>query len=206
MPAGVSAFAAARRRGQDHRFQEVGPVEANRSEPQTMTEIDHVAIAVRDLDAAIEWYGSALGARIAHRERVRTRWSRGSVALRRRVLHTASLPYCRQLPGGEIPGAQRRRHPPCRLPGGRLCRGTGQDASRRRSADRCIAQGRVAGHDRSLRPSSQRLRHAHRARSGVAPERGSPVGSTLPELAVELEQTLPGLRREILGLDHSRGL
>jgi len=45
-------------------------VEANRSEPQTMTQIDHVAIAVRDLDAAIEWYGSALGARIAHRERV----------------------------------------------------------------------------------------------------------------------------------------
>jgi methylmalonyl-CoA/ethylmalonyl-CoA epimerase len=35
-----------------------------------LTEIDHVAIAVRDLDAAIAWYGSALGARVAHRERV----------------------------------------------------------------------------------------------------------------------------------------
>ncbi len=35
-----------------------------------ITEIDHVAIAVRDLDAAIEWYESALGARLAHRERV----------------------------------------------------------------------------------------------------------------------------------------
>jgi methylmalonyl-CoA epimerase len=36
----------------------------------TLTEIDHVAIAVRDLDAAIAWYASALGARVAHRERI----------------------------------------------------------------------------------------------------------------------------------------
>ncbi|MGO9584449.1 MAG: methylmalonyl-CoA epimerase [Acidimicrobiales bacterium] len=35
-----------------------------------VTEIDHVAIAVRDLEAAIAWYESALGARVAYRERV----------------------------------------------------------------------------------------------------------------------------------------
>ncbi|MGA3354194.1 MAG: methylmalonyl-CoA epimerase [Acidimicrobiales bacterium] len=35
-----------------------------------VTEIDHVAIAVRDLDAAIAFYESALGARVAHREKV----------------------------------------------------------------------------------------------------------------------------------------
>jgi methylmalonyl-CoA epimerase len=35
-----------------------------------LTEIDHVAIAVRDLDAAVAWYGAALGARVAHRERI----------------------------------------------------------------------------------------------------------------------------------------
>ena len=45
-------------------------MEGNRSEPPTMTEIDHVAIAVRDLDAAIAWYRAALGARVAHRERI----------------------------------------------------------------------------------------------------------------------------------------
>ena len=33
-----------------------------------LTEIDHVAIAVRDLDAAIEWYASNFGATVAHRE------------------------------------------------------------------------------------------------------------------------------------------
>ncbi len=40
------------------------------ADPAVLTEIDHVAIAVRDLDAAIAWYESALGARVAHRERI----------------------------------------------------------------------------------------------------------------------------------------
>ncbi len=33
-----------------------------------LTEIDHVAIAVRDLDAAIDWYRDTLDAEVAHRE------------------------------------------------------------------------------------------------------------------------------------------
>ena len=33
-----------------------------------LTEIDHVAIAVHDLDAAIAWYRDALGAEVEHRE------------------------------------------------------------------------------------------------------------------------------------------
>ena len=35
-----------------------------------LTEIDHVAIAVRDLEAAISYYEAAFGATVAHRERV----------------------------------------------------------------------------------------------------------------------------------------
>ena len=35
-----------------------------------LTEIDHVAIAVRDIEAAIAWYEEAFGATVAHRERV----------------------------------------------------------------------------------------------------------------------------------------
>ncbi len=35
-----------------------------------LTEIDHVAIAVRDLDAAVEYYEKAFGAEVAHRETV----------------------------------------------------------------------------------------------------------------------------------------
>jgi len=37
-----------------------------------LTEIDHVAIAVRDLEAAIDWYSEVLGATVAHRELVAT--------------------------------------------------------------------------------------------------------------------------------------
>jgi methylmalonyl-CoA/ethylmalonyl-CoA epimerase len=35
-----------------------------------LTEIDHVAIAVGDLDAAVDWYRTMFGATVAHRERV----------------------------------------------------------------------------------------------------------------------------------------
>ena len=35
-----------------------------------LTEIDHVAIAVNDLEAAIDYYAATFGATVAHRERV----------------------------------------------------------------------------------------------------------------------------------------
>ena len=38
-----------------------------------LTEIDHVAIAVSDLDAAIAYYADTFGATVAHRERGRVR-------------------------------------------------------------------------------------------------------------------------------------
>ena len=37
---------------------------------QLLTEIDHVAIAVNDLEAAIAWYADVFGATVDHRERV----------------------------------------------------------------------------------------------------------------------------------------
>ena len=35
-----------------------------------LTDIDHVGIAVRDLDAAVAWYQQMFGAEVAHRERI----------------------------------------------------------------------------------------------------------------------------------------
>jgi methylmalonyl-CoA epimerase len=37
-----------------------------------LTEIDHVAIAVNDLDAAVAWYATTFGALVVHREIVET--------------------------------------------------------------------------------------------------------------------------------------
>jgi catechol 2,3-dioxygenase-like lactoylglutathione lyase family enzyme len=33
-----------------------------------LTEIDHIAIAVKDLEAAVKYYADAFGAEVAHRE------------------------------------------------------------------------------------------------------------------------------------------
>ena len=38
--------------------------------PPLLTAIDHVGIAVRDLDAAVAWYESTFGATVARRERI----------------------------------------------------------------------------------------------------------------------------------------
>jgi methylmalonyl-CoA/ethylmalonyl-CoA epimerase len=40
--------------------------------PDVLTEIDHVAIAVNDLEAAIDYYQRAFGAEVEHREVVET--------------------------------------------------------------------------------------------------------------------------------------
>jgi methylmalonyl-CoA epimerase len=40
------------------------------TDPVALTEIDHVAIAVRDLDGAVAWYRDNFGAVVAHREHV----------------------------------------------------------------------------------------------------------------------------------------
>jgi catechol 2,3-dioxygenase-like lactoylglutathione lyase family enzyme len=40
------------------------------SSQSLLIEIDHVAIAVRDLEAAIAYYGDTFGATVEHRERI----------------------------------------------------------------------------------------------------------------------------------------
>jgi len=40
------------------------------SDGSKLTEIDHVGIAVRDLDATIAWYKQMFGAEVHHRERI----------------------------------------------------------------------------------------------------------------------------------------
>ena len=50
-------------------YEPPGPTVLGRyPESMALTEVDHVAIAVRDLDAAIDWYKQTFGATVAHRE------------------------------------------------------------------------------------------------------------------------------------------
>jgi methylmalonyl-CoA/ethylmalonyl-CoA epimerase len=48
----------------------VGDGDAHDHTSGLLTEIDHVGIAVRDLDATLEWYERMFGATVAHRERI----------------------------------------------------------------------------------------------------------------------------------------
>ena len=55
-----------------------------------LTEIDHVAIAVNDLEAAIAYYADTFGATVTHRERDRLRRGRGGTDQGGRQLHPAA--------------------------------------------------------------------------------------------------------------------
>lgn len=65
----------ARRHGHAHRPAPAPaePHEASDAPTPTsgvLTEIDHVGMAVRDLDTTVEWYRATFGATVAHRERI----------------------------------------------------------------------------------------------------------------------------------------
>ena len=55
-----------------------------------LTEIDHVAIAVNDLEAAIAYYRDTFGCEVEHREVVESRRRRGGAAEGRRLLRAAA--------------------------------------------------------------------------------------------------------------------
>ena len=57
-----------------------------------LTEIDHVAIAVNDLEAAIAWYAEVFGATVDHREQRRVRRRRRGAAQGGRLLCPAAHP------------------------------------------------------------------------------------------------------------------
>ena len=137
----------------------------------SLTAIDHVAIAVFDLDAAVDWYGRVFGASVAHRERVE------SDGVEEALLEVSGsyvqllTPDPGRLAGRQVPRAQRRGAPPRRLPGGRL-RGGAEGGDRRRGAGhRRGPPARLARHDRGVLAPQGRARHPDRARRGVTSPR-----------------------------------
>ena len=142
-----------------------------------LTEIDHVAIAVNDLDAAIAWYGEVFGATVEHRERVE------SDGVEEALLKVADSyvqlltpvrddsPVAKYLANkGEGLHHVGYRVDDC-------ARGPPGGQGRRRPGDRRGAAARLAGHDGGLRAPQDVVRHADRAGPGVgrAPARGSPA-------------------------------
>ena len=86
--------------------------EADAPMDMLLTEIDHVAIAVNDLEAAIGYYRDTFGCDVEHREVVESRRRRRGVAQGRRFVRAAAHADPRRLARREVPREQGRRSPP----------------------------------------------------------------------------------------------
>ena len=134
----------------------------------SLTEIDHVAIAVLDLDAAIAWYESALGAELAHRETVEHDGVEEALLAVAESFIQLLTPISDSSPVARF--LERKgeglHHVGYRVR--RLRRGPRAHAGRRCRADRREPEAGLARDDGRLRAPPQRLRHPHRAGPGVA--------------------------------------
>ncbi len=133
-----------------------------------LTEIDHVAIAVNDLEAAIDYYRDTFGCEVEHREVVETRRRRRGAA-RRSPTPTCS---CSRRRGPTRPSrsTSRRRARACTTsatgsPTARPGVGVGEGA--RPPGHRRGAPPRQPGHDGRVRASEDGVRDVDRARPGV---------------------------------------
>ena len=133
-----------------------------------LTEIDHVAIAVSDLEAAIDYYQRAFGATVDHREVVESDGVEEALLKVADSYIQLTTADARRLADRQVHREARRGPAPHRLPRRRLRRGAGGDGRRRRHADRPGPAPGQPRHDGGLRPPQGQLRHADRARPGVS--------------------------------------
>ena len=142
-----------------------------------LTEIDHVAIAVNDLEAAIEYYRATFGCEVDHREVVETDGVEEAllkVADSYVQLLTPTRddsPVAKYLANkGEGLHHIGYRVDDC---------AAALDAVKAQwpPRDRRSTATGIARHHRRLRPPEDRVRDAHRARPGIAPRQRTRAGS-----------------------------
>ena len=143
-----------------------------------LTEIDHVAIAVRDLEAAIDYYQRDVRLRGRAPRGRRARRRRGGAAEGRRLLHPAPHAEPPRLDGREVSRDEGRRHPSHRLPRrrlrGRARGGEGQRPPRDRRGNRARAA--------AARPSRSCTRRPRSARSSSSSRSRPPIDQRWPSL------------------------
>ncbi len=158
-----------------------------------LTEIDHVAIAVRDLDAAVDYYQRAFGAEVAHREIVECDGVEEALV---KVADSYIQLTAATRDDSPIAKAIEKRGEGLHHIGYRVddcAAALDPDGRRRRHADRPRAPARQPGHHRGVRPPQGRLRHAHRARPGVAaPRSGTERARRRPEDRPLVDPAGPG--------------
>ena len=133
-----------------------------------LTEIDHIAIAVRDLEAAIAYYQEAFGAEVAHREVVD---SDGVEEALIKVADSYIQLTAATRPDSPIAKSIEKRGEGLHHVGYRVddC-AAALEAMKAAGAtrDRRRPPTRQPGHDGGIRAPQGQLRHPHRAGRGVA--------------------------------------
>ena len=132
-----------------------------------LTEIDHVAIAVNDLEAAIDYYQRAFGAEVEHREIVE---QDGVEEALLRVADSYVQLLTPTRPDSPVAKALEKRGEGLHHVGYRVddcAKALASVRGRRRHGDRQGAPARLAWHHRRVHPPQGELRHPHRARPGV---------------------------------------
>ena len=155
-----------------------------------LTEIDHVAIAVNDLEAAIDYYRQAFGATVTHREVVETDGVEEALLAVGHSYIQLTRAHPRGLPDRQVHRQARRGPPPRRLPRRRLRRGAGGDDRRRGHRHRRRPPPGQPRHDRGLRPPQGQLRHADRARPGVSTPTVAPAAAPPAAVLWDMDGTL----------------
>jgi methylmalonyl-CoA/ethylmalonyl-CoA epimerase len=124
-----------------------------------VTGVDHVGIAVADLDEAITWYADTLGLVATHTETNEEQGVREAMlsAPVTRAPPSSSWPRCGGLADREVPRPQRSGHPAAGLPGRR----------HRRRVRRAAGQGGAAALRRARRGTADsRINFVHPSDAG----------------------------------------
>ena len=180
--------APAGRRGPHH------PVpEARGMSDSMLTEIDHVAIAVNDLEAAIAWYHEVFGATVAHRERVESDGVEEALLAVADSYVQLLTPIRDDSPVAKYLAnkGEGLHHIGYRVADCAAALQSVKDAGG--PGHRRGAPPGLAGHDGGLRPPQDLVRHADRARPGVGAAPGEARAALVPVsrlLAPERHQRL----------------
>ena len=139
--------------------------------PGVLTEIDHVGIAVRDLDAAVEWYERMFGATVAHRERVESDGVEEALIKVADSYIQLLTPFTDTSPLAKF---MERNGEGLHHVGYRVddCASVLEDVKHAGAGRRRAPAHRQSRHHRRLPPPEDILRHAHRARAGALRESG----------------------------------
>ena len=151
----------------------------------------------------IDYYQTTFGCEVEHREVVERDGVEEALLKVADSYVQLLTPTARRLAGREVPRDQGRRAAPRRVPRRRLRRGARVGEGARLPCHRRAAAARQPGNDGRVRAPEDGVRHAHRARPGIAPLRAGVDRPHAGSVPVRIRSSPPAARRD-RSADHRR--